>query len=60
MRATRRNFRHAADQEAGLAPAPSRMKARIEVVVVLPCVPATASVRRPGSTLSRSHSAPEV
>ena len=29
-------------------------------VVVLPCVPATASTKRPASTWSRSHSGPEV
>ena len=30
------------------------------LVVVLPCVPATASVSRPGSTYSYNHCAPEV
>jgi hypothetical protein len=39
--------RHAADQEAGFRPASSRIQASIEVVVVLPCVPATASTQRP-------------
>ncbi len=52
--------RDAADQEPGRRPACSRIQASIAVVVVLPCVPATASTCRPASTCSASHCGPEV
>ena len=47
-------------RKPGSRPAASSTKARMDVVVVLPWVPATASVSRPGSTCSLSHCAPEV
>ncbi len=53
--------RHAADQEAGTSgPAASSIHARIDDVVVLPCVPATASTQRSRSTCVASHSGPET
>ena len=39
---------------------PGNISPHCDMVVVLPWVPATASVSRPGSTFSRSHSAPDV
>ena len=44
----------------GSRPAYSRIHARMLEVVVLPCVPATASVQRPARTCRASHSGPEV
>ena len=41
-------------------PACSRIHASIDAVVVLPCVPATASVHFPASTFSQSHCGPDV
>jgi hypothetical protein len=43
----------------GFKPASSRIHASMAVVVVLPCVPATASTQRSCSTFSYSHCGPE-
>ena len=52
--------RHAADQEARALAGRSRIQASIDVVPVLPWVPATASTWRPASTWSASHCGPLV
>ncbi len=47
-------------RKPGLRPALARIQASIDDVVVLPCVPATASTHLPGSTCSASHCGPET
>jgi hypothetical protein len=47
-------------KKPGASPAHSRIHASIAVVVVLPCVPATASTWRPCRTFSSSHCGPLV
>jgi hypothetical protein len=47
-------------RKPGERPALSSSQVRMVVVVVLPWVPATARVSRPGSTCSDSHCAPEM
>ena len=47
-------------RKPGLRPASSSIQASIELVVVLPCVPATASTHLPCSTCSPSHCGPET
>ena len=47
-------------RKPGSRPVASRIQASIAVVVVLPCVPATASTWRPCSTCSSSHRGPLV
>ncbi len=47
-------------RKPGFSPASSSIHASSEVVVVLPCVPATASTQRPASTCSASHCGPET
>jgi hypothetical protein len=44
----------------GARPAHSKIQASMAVVVVLPCVPATARTWRPQSTCSASHCGPLV
>ena len=51
----------AADQESRLRVRPGRVSRRASrVVVVLPCVPATASTHLSSSTFSASHCGPEI
>src|SRR3546814_9274816 len=47
-------------RKPGASPACSSNQASSAEVVVLPCVPATASTCRPCSTFSASHCGPEV
>jgi len=47
-------------RKPGVRPANSRIQASRLVVVVLPCVPATASTQRSASTSRASHSGPEA
>ena len=47
-------------KKPGASPAYSKIHANIEVVVVLPCVPATASTHLPCNTFSASHCGPEM